>query len=75
MKIRNPFCTTKKRIPLAMHNKLKAELDQMVKDGVIEPVDYPTDWVNNLQAVERANGGRLRIRLDPKPLNACMNTF
>lgn len=61
-----------KRIPLALLDRLRVELDQMVQDGIISPVDYPTDWVNNLQVVERASGGRLRICLDPKPLNACI---
>ena len=31
-------------------------------------VDYPTDWVNNLQLVEKSDG-TLRIYLDPKALN------
>lgn len=37
----------------------------MVEEGIIEPVDYPTDWVNNLQLVEKSSGS-LRICLDPK---------
>lgn len=47
------------------------ELDKLTKDEIISPVDYPTDWVNNLQIVEKPNG-KLRICLDPKPLNACI---
>lgn len=43
----------------------------MVQDGIISPVSHPTDWVNNLQVVEKPNGD-LRICLDPKPLNACI---
>lgn len=43
----------------------------MVQDGIISPVEYPTDWVNNLQVVEKPNGD-LRICLDPKPLNVCI---
>lgn len=67
-----PTLHYKKRIPLALLDKLKIELDQMEQDGIISSVDYPTDWVNNLQVIERPNGGRLRICLDPKPLNACI---
>ena len=47
---------------------LRAELDSMVRDGIISVVDYPNDWINELQIVEKPNG-RLRICLDPRPLN------
>lgn len=50
-------------------DKLKIELDKMTLEGIISTVDYPTDWVNNLQIVEKRNG-KLRICLDTKPLNA-----
>lgn len=66
-----PVLHYKKRIPLALLDKLNIELVKMVRDEIISPVDYPTDWVNNLQIVEKPNG-KLRICLDPKPLNACI---
>lgn len=53
------------------HSKLKNYLKEMVKNEIIAPVEYPTDWVNNIQLVEKPNGS-LRICLDPKPLNACI---
>ena len=40
----------------------------MVKQGIIVPVDEPTDWVNSLVVREKPNGS-LRICLDPKDLN------
>ena len=40
----------------------------MVKNGVITPSQEPTDWVNSLVIVEKPNG-KLRICLDPRPLN------
>ena len=40
----------------------------MVKQGIIVPVDEPTDWVNSLVIREKPNGS-LRICLDPKDLN------
>lgn len=61
----------KKRIPHALMDGLKKELDVLVVDGIISVVNYPTDWVNNLQLVEKANG-RLRICLDPRALNKCI---
>lgn len=66
-----PILHYKKRVPIALMDKVKSEIDQMIEDGIITPVDYPSDWVNNLQIVERSGGGRLRLCLDPKPLNAC----
>ena len=44
----------------------------MLRDGIISPVDCPTDWVSNLQIVEKPNSSELRICLDPKPLNECI---
>ena len=40
----------------------------MVKQGIIVPVDEPTDWVNSLVVREKSNSS-LRICLDPKDLN------
>ena len=40
----------------------------MVKQGIIVPVDEPTDLVNSLVVREKLNGS-LRISLDPKDLN------
>lgn len=67
-----PILHYKKRIPIALIDKLKSKLDQMVQDEIISPVNYPTDWVNNLQIVEKPNSNDLRICLDPKPLNTCI---
>lgn len=66
-----PSLHYKKRIPMSLHDRLKKELEAMEEHGIISPVDYPTDWVNNMQIVEKPNGS-LRICLDPKPLNACI---
>lgn len=61
----------RKRFPFAIMGKLEQELKNMENSGIIEKVTYPTDWVNNLQIVEKANG-KLRICLDPRPLNECI---
>ncbi len=57
-----------RRVPFALHNKLKDELERLVHEKIIEKVDYPTDWVNSLVIVEKPNG-KLRLCLDPKELN------
>lgn len=66
-----PVLHYKKRIPHTLLPKFKAAIEQMTRDEIISSVDYPTDWVNNVQIVEKPNG-KLRICLDPKPLNECI---
>lgn len=66
-----PVVHYRKRFPDTIIKKLQPKLEKMVQDGIISPVSHPTDWVNNLQVVEKPNGD-LRICLDPKPLNACI---
>lgn len=66
-----PVLHYKKRFPNAIIKKLKSKLSSMLHDGIISEISHPTDWVNNLQVVEKSNG-ELRICLDPKPLNACI---
>lgn len=58
----------KKRFPFAILDGLKKELNKLGEQGIITRVEYPTDWVNNIQVVEKKNG-KLRLCLDPRPLN------
>ena len=37
--------------------------------GIIVPVDQPTDWVNTMVVVENKHTEKLRICIDPRPLN------
>ena len=63
-----PVVHAPRRVPHALRDRLKAELDAMQETGVIAKVTRPTDWVNSLVVVEKPNG-KLRICLDPKDLN------
>jgi len=56
-----------RQVPLALHDKVKAELQNMMDLGVIKKVDHPTEWVNNMVVVD--SGEKLRICLDPRALN------
>ena len=60
-----------RRIPVAMKPRLKEELARLRKIGVIKPVDTPTDWVSSLVVVKKPNG-KLRVCIDPKPLNKAL---
>ena len=41
----------------------------MCNQGIIVAVDQPTDWVNAMVVVEKKNTDKLRICIDPRPLN------
>ena len=63
-----PVVSASRRIPHSLKPKVKMELERMMRMNIIEPVDRPTDWVNALIVVEKPNG-KLRLCLDPRPLN------
>ena len=63
-----PTISPARRVPIALRDKLKSELDRMIKLDVIKPVSEPTEWVNPLVTVEKFNE-KLRVCLDPKDLN------
>ena len=64
----SPIVLPSWKIPIGLLEKLKKELDNMEKTGVIRKVDEPTELVSLMLVVEKANG-ELRICLDPKDLN------
>ena len=57
-----------RRVPYAIKDRVKEELDRMESMDVIEKVTQPTDWVNSLVIAEKPNK-KLRLCLDPKDLN------
>ena len=60
------------KIALSLQGKLEKELEEMVKQGIIAPVEGHSDWVNSLVIREKPNGS-LRICLDPKDLNKAIS--
>ena len=64
----SPVINAPRTIPAALRKRVKAELDDMEKRGVIRKVDEPTDWVNSRAIVEKPDGS-LRICLDSRLLN------
>ncbi|KAK2714195.1 hypothetical protein QYM36_008678 [Artemia franciscana] len=63
-----PTVQPPKRVPFALQEKLKEELDRFGVIGIIEKTTTPTEWVNSIVVVQKPNGS-LRICLDPVDLN------
>ena len=59
---------TPQKIALSLQGKLEKELEEMVRQGIIAPVEGHSDWVNSPVIREKPNGS-LRICLDPRDLN------
>ncbi|KAL5007962.1 hypothetical protein ScPMuIL_013543 [Solemya velum] len=63
-----PVVSNQNRVPVSQREALKKELDRLVSQEVIAPVDVPTDWVSTLVIAQKKSGG-MRICMDPKHLN------
>jgi len=57
-----------RRVPLAVKDKLKAELERLSEKEIITAVDEPTEWISALVVTTKRSGG-IRLCIDPKPLN------
>lgn len=66
-----PSIQPPRRIPVSLKLPLKAELDRLEQEGIISKENGPTKWVNGLTCVLKPSG-KLRICLDPRPLNAAL---
>ena len=66
-----PNVAAARRIPVALKDKLKVELEKLVKKKVFEPVSEPIPWISALALVVKKNGN-LRICIDPRPLNKAL---
>ena len=68
-----------RRVPVAMREKLKSELQHMTAQNIIAPVTTPTPWVSSLVAVPKGSQGPKpgdSERTLPSPYNrGCSNSF
>ncbi|XP_055883579.1 uncharacterized protein K02A2.6-like [Biomphalaria glabrata] len=65
---KSPVVSACRNIPFAYRDKVKKELDVLVKRKILVPVEEPTDWVSQMAIVQKKNGD-LRICIDPQHLN------
>ena len=63
-----PVQFSARRLPYKLRDQVKAELANMIKFGIIEPVAEATEWVHPMLIVHKKNGA-IRICLDPRVLN------
>jgi transposase InsO family protein len=64
-----PLCLyTPRKIPHPLRQKVKTQIESMVKSGVISPVTEPTDWCSGMVAVPKTDES-VRICVDLTPLN------
>lgn len=57
-----------RKIPLAVMDRLRDTLDDLLKADVVEQVTEPTTWVNSLVVTEKKDKKKLRVCLDPTGL-------
>ena len=63
-----PVVHPPRKVPIALKEKLKQELQRLQDLGIIKKVTEPTPWVSSLVTVHKPNG-QLRVCIDPKDLN------
>ena len=54
-----------RKCPIRMRDEVKAELDDMISQRIIQKVDEPTDWVSSIVYVCKSNS-KLYLCLDPQ---------
>ena len=68
----HPAVRPARRIPVAMQDRVKTELERMVDLGVITPVSEPTEWVSAMVATNKKQTKEIRICIDPRDLNTAL---
>lgn len=60
-----------RRQPYHLRKAIKAEVDRLVAEDVIEKVSGPKEWVSNVVAIPKANG-KVRVCLDARVINTAI---
>jgi hypothetical protein len=62
-----PVKLATRKVPVALKDKIKNELDTLVEKDIISQVDVPTDWILSMVVVAKSSG-KIRLCIDPKAL-------
>ncbi|CAC5417168.1 unnamed protein product [Mytilus coruscus] len=60
-----------RKLPLSLQDDVKKEIDKLVERQVLITVTEPSKWVSQMAVVRKPNG-KLRICIDPQPLNTAL---
>ena len=63
-----PTVMPPRRVPVALKEKLKNELDRLTQRKVISPIQEPTDWVSSMISAKKPDGN-IRLCIVPSYLN------
>ena len=63
-----PTVMPPRRVPVALKEKLKNELDRLTQRKVISPIQEPTAWVSSMIVAKKPDGN-IRLCIDPHYLN------
>ena len=61
-----------RRVPVALIEKLKNEIDCLTQRKVISPIQEPTDWISSMIAAKKPDGN-IHLCIDPHYLNRASN--
>ena len=65
----SPVIHASRSVPAALRKKVKDELGQMERDGILAKVTEPTPWVSSMVVVKKKDKDKVRICIDPSDLN------
>ncbi|KAL6471877.1 hypothetical protein MHYP_G00205270 [Metynnis hypsauchen] len=66
-----PVQLPKHRVPVSLMTPLKEELRNLQERRIIAPVEKSTEWISSMVVVKKTSG-KLRICVDPRPLNSAL---
>ena len=66
-----PTVMPPRRVPVALKEDLKNELDRLTRRKVISPIQEPTDWVSSMILAKKPDGN-IRLCIDPHYLNLAL---
>ena len=64
-----PVAVRHRRVPFALREKLEEELEKLEKDGIIESVYGPTEWVSPIVVAKKRDSEEIRMCVDMRQAN------